>query len=104
MARGGCNFSTGKEHGIKSIVPARWSENRDEQAEETKERVEEGVRMLASKPQKSQKALKLVREASKFQCCRRTAARAPEGTKTETTNLEETVAKARPEDESQGTH
>jgi len=52
---------------------------------------------------KVKEALKVVREAVKSQCCRRTTARAPEGTKTETRNLEETVPKASLEGGSEGT-
>lgn len=53
---------------------------RQQQAEETRKRAEEEVRTLASY-KKAKEALKVVREASKSQCCRRTTARAPERTK-----------------------
>lgn len=89
--------------GIKAIVPARWSETRWEQAEEPKKRPEDEVRTLASH-KKAKEALKVVRDASKSQCCRRTTAKAPEGTKVETANLKAAVPKASPERGSERTH
>lgn len=72
----------------------RWSESRQEQAEETNKRAEEEVRTLASH-KIAKEALKVVREASRSQSCRKTSSGAAKGTNAGIVCLEETVLKPR---------
>lgn len=88
----GHGSSTGKESGSKAIVLGRWSESRQEQAEETKKRAEEEVRTLASH-KIAKESLKVVREASRSQSCRKTSSGAAKGTNAGIVCLEETVLK-----------
>lgn len=77
VARGSCWEGVwDKSHSASKMVRSQ----RQKQAEEPRKMVEEEVRTLASH-KKAKEALRVEREASKSQCCMRTTARAPAGTK-----------------------